>query len=82
MRSTVSQGVEIVTSSAGLRSNRDRQRRYAIARIGDTGLWLGFVAFVAAMLAVDLGLFQRRAHQPSTGGLGLERDLGRLGTPV
>jgi len=30
--------------------------------IGSLGLWLGFVAFVVAMLAVDLGIFHRKAH--------------------
>jgi tellurite resistance protein TerC len=34
--------------------------------IGSPGLWLGFVAFVIAMLAVDLGLFHRKAHVVST----------------
>jgi len=24
--------------------------------------WIGFVIFVIAMLAIDLGLFQRRGH--------------------
>jgi tellurite resistance protein TerC len=38
---------------------------FLISSIGNTGLWVGFIAFVLAMLAVDLGLFQRRAHQPS-----------------
>ncbi|HWA76966.1 MAG TPA: TerC family protein [Polyangiaceae bacterium] len=31
--------------------------------VGSPGLWLGFLAFVLAMLALDLGVFQRRAHQ-------------------
>jgi tellurite resistance protein TerC len=31
--------------------------------VGSAGLWLGFLAFVLAMLALDLGVFQRRAHQ-------------------
>ena len=30
--------------------------------IGSPVLWFGFVAFVVAMLAVDLGVFHRRAH--------------------
>jgi tellurite resistance protein TerC len=38
---------------------------FPISSIGNTGLWVGFIVFVLAMLAVDLGLFQRRAHQPS-----------------
>lgn len=29
------------------------------------GIWLGFIAFVAAMLALDLGVLQRRAHVPT-----------------
>jgi tellurite resistance protein TerC len=38
---------------------------FLIASIGNTGLWVGFIVFVLAMLTLDLGLFQRRAHQPS-----------------
>jgi tellurite resistance protein TerC len=34
--------------------------------IGSPALWLGFVAFVIAMLAVDLGLFHRKAHVVTT----------------
>src|SRR5687767_14210819 len=34
--------------------------------IGGPGLWLGFIAFVVAMLAVDLGVFHRKAHVVST----------------
>jgi tellurite resistance protein TerC len=30
--------------------------------IGSPGLWIGFVAFVIAMIALDLGVFHRRAH--------------------
>ncbi len=29
------------------------------------GIWLGFIAFVVAMLALDLGVLQRRAHVPT-----------------
>jgi len=28
-------------------------------------LWVGFIAFVLAMLAIDLGVFNRKAHAPS-----------------
>ena len=28
-----------------------------------TGLWLAFLAFVLLMLALDLGVFHRRAHE-------------------
>ncbi len=38
---------------------------FRITSIGDTGLWVGFILFVLGMLTIDLGLFQRRAHQPS-----------------
>jgi tellurite resistance protein TerC len=31
--------------------------------IGTPGLWAGFVAFVLAMLAIDLGVFHRKAHE-------------------
>jgi tellurite resistance protein TerC len=30
--------------------------------IGSPGLWVGFLAFVLVMLAVDLGIFHRKAH--------------------
>ena len=30
--------------------------------IGSTGLWVGFIAFVLAMLAIDLGIFHRKSH--------------------
>ena len=35
--------------------------------MGETSLilWLGFVAFIVAMLALDLGVFSRRAHEVS-----------------
>jgi tellurite resistance protein TerC len=33
--------------------------------IGSPGLWIGFIAFVLAMLAVDLGIFHRKAHEVS-----------------
>ena len=32
------------------------------ASIGSPALWIGFVAFILAMLALDLGVFHRRAH--------------------
>jgi tellurite resistance protein TerC len=32
--------------------------------VGTPALWLGFLVFVAAMLALDLGVLQRRAHNP------------------
>jgi tellurite resistance protein TerC len=33
-----------------------------MASIGTPALWLGFVGFVLAMLALDLGIFHRKAH--------------------
>jgi tellurite resistance protein TerC len=39
---------------------------FLITTIGGTAPWVGFILFVLAMLAVDLGLFQRRTHLPST----------------
>ena len=33
-----------------------------VVSLGSWPLWLGFLAFVAAMLAVDLGVFHRKAH--------------------
>jgi len=34
-----------------------------IATIGTPALWVGFTGFVLAMLALDLGVFHRRAHE-------------------
>jgi tellurite resistance protein TerC len=34
----------------------------AVESIGTPALWLGFVAFVLVMLALDLGVFHRKAH--------------------
>ena len=34
----------------------------SVVSLGSWPLWLGFLAFVAAMLAVDLGVFHRKAH--------------------
>jgi tellurite resistance protein TerC len=34
--------------------------------IGTPGLWLGFTAFVLALLALDLGVFHRKAHEVTT----------------
>jgi tellurite resistance protein TerC len=31
--------------------------------IGTPGLWIGFTAFVLVMLALDLGVFHRKAHE-------------------
>ena len=36
-----------------------------IATVGTPLLWLGFVGFVLAMLALDLGVFHRHAHEVS-----------------
>ncbi|AEI66920.1 TerC family protein [Corallococcus macrosporus] len=33
-----------------------------IPSVGSPGLWAGFIAFVIAMLALDLGVFHRKAH--------------------
>src|SRR6185295_15787757 len=33
--------------------------------IGTPWLWMGFVAFVLAMLGLDLGVFHRKAHEVS-----------------
>jgi tellurite resistance protein TerC len=34
----------------------------SVVTLGSWPLWLGFLAFVAAMLALDLGVFHRKAH--------------------
>ena len=34
-----------------------------IVSIGTPLLWIGFIVFVLAMLALDLGVFHRRAHE-------------------
>jgi tellurite resistance protein TerC len=36
-----------------------------IASIGTPALWIGFTAFVLAILAIDLGVFHRKAHAVS-----------------
>jgi len=36
-----------------------------IASVGTPALWAGFVGFVLVMLALDLGLFHRKAHEVS-----------------
>ena len=33
-----------------------------IATVGTPGLWLGFTGLVLALLAIDLGVFHRKAH--------------------
>jgi tellurite resistance protein TerC len=37
----------------------------SIETIGSPLLWAGFIAFVLAMLAIDLGVFHRKAHEVS-----------------
>ena len=45
--------------------------------------WVGFIAFVLAMLALDLGVFHRRRARGSAEGSGdLDRRLGRAGARV
>ena len=34
----------------------------SVVSLGSWPLWLGFLAFVAVMLALDLGVFHRKAH--------------------
>jgi tellurite resistance protein TerC len=34
----------------------------AVASVGNPGLWIGFIVFVLAMLALDLAVFHRKAH--------------------
>ena len=47
--------------------------------VGSPLLWMGFIVFVLAMLALDLGVFHRKAHVVALqGGRDLERRLGRL----
>ena len=42
------------------------------------GLWVGFIVFVLAMLALDLGVFHRKAHEVTLQeARRLERGLGR-----
>jgi tellurite resistance protein TerC len=38
-----------------------------VETVGSPLLWIGFLAFVLAMLAVDLGVFHRKAHAVSLG---------------
>ena len=37
----------------------------AMTTVGTPGLWIGFILFVLAMLALDLGVFHRKAHAVS-----------------
>ena len=37
----------------------------SVVALGSWPLWLGFLAFVAGMLALDLGVFHRKAHAVS-----------------
>jgi tellurite resistance protein TerC len=37
----------------------------SIGSIGSPAMWIGFIAFVLAMLALDLGVFHRKAHRVS-----------------
>ena len=39
--------------------------------VGSVWMWAGFVLFVLAMLAIDLGVFQRKAHVVSTWEAGI-----------
>jgi tellurite resistance protein TerC len=34
-----------------------------IESVGSPSLWIGFTAFVLALLALDLGVFHRQAHE-------------------
>jgi TerC family integral membrane protein len=43
-------------------AGRTHGGRVEVASIGSPALWAGFVGFVAAMLALDLGVFHRRSH--------------------
>jgi tellurite resistance protein TerC len=36
---------------------------FGIETVGSPALWLGFLGLIAAMLALDLGVFHRQAHQ-------------------
>ena len=36
---------------------------HGLASIGTPALWIGFTAFVVAVLALDLGVFHRKAHE-------------------
>src|SRR5262249_4191124 len=41
---------------------RARQRRMAPLEVSMLWLWMGFIAFVLVLLALDLGVFHRKAH--------------------
>jgi tellurite resistance protein TerC len=45
--------------------NHGPQRKHFITTVGDIWWWSGFIPFVVAMLALDLGFFQRKPHKPS-----------------
>jgi tellurite resistance protein TerC len=42
---------------------RGRRSRLNVESVGSPGLWAGFTAFVLVMLALDLGVFHRKAHE-------------------
>jgi tellurite resistance protein TerC len=42
-----------------------------VETVGTPALWAGFVAFVLALLALDLGVFHRHAHEVSTKEAGI-----------
>ena len=33
-----------------------------LSTVGSPGLWIGFILFVLVMLALDLGVFHKKAH--------------------
>ena len=45
------------------RAREARGPNVEIQSIGSPALWIGFTAFVLAMLALDLGVFHRKAHE-------------------
>jgi tellurite resistance protein TerC len=42
---------------------RSEELTVGVESIGSPALWVGFTAFVLAMLALDLGVFHRKAHE-------------------
>ena len=46
-----------------------------VVSVGTPALWLGFTAFVIALLALDLGVFHRNAHEVSVKGASIWSDV-------
>jgi len=53
----------VVNISERARNGRTSEKEMEFQTIGTPGMFAGFTAFVLAMLALDLGVFHRKAHE-------------------